>query len=249
MPATPQSPKWKDGARDITWPYSLRTKGGAAETGSDEPEGPEHREGPLAQCGASGPEAQTVAPRPGQPDQCHLHGCEVCHQTSQQAPLHPPKEPKALLGAASPELGVAQPAPHSGPWLGEGCGCRCRSPALSPVRGAGEGGLPCPSAWPHGMRGRRCGSPTTFSLSCPLTSCLVHGGPRLTGPDTHPAEEPGTLPSLLLKDVPSFLETLVHVLCFQSTSRQECIFPPFDVQANPSPGVPPPPLCERLGPC
>lgn len=46
---------------------------------------------------------------------------------------------------------------------------------------------------------------------------------------------------LLIKDVLSFLETLVYELSFQYSSRQECMFPLFEVKVIPLPWHSPPP--------
>ncbi|XP_014392188.1 PREDICTED: N-terminal EF-hand calcium-binding protein 2 isoform X5 [Myotis brandtii] len=75
-------------------------------------------------------------------------------------------------------------------------------------------------------------------------SCLVHGGPRLTCSPT-PCGRAWHPPSLLIKVAPSFLETLVYERSFPYTSKQECIFPLFEVKANPLP--PHPHIPHRTG--
>lgn len=98
---------------------------------------------------------------------------------------------------------------------------------------AGAALLPFTAA-PMGHGGGATGpqQPSLLNVSLlPLTSCLVHGGPRLTCSPT-PCGRAWHPPSLLIKVAPSFLETLVYERSFPYTSKQECIFPLFEVKAN-----------------
>lgn len=90
----------------------------------------------------------------------------------------------------------------------------------------------------HGEVATGSQQPSLLNVSLlPLTSCLVHGGPRLTCAPT-PCGRAWHLPSLLIKVAPSFLETLVYERSFPYTSKQECMFPLFEVKANPLPRHP-----------
>lgn len=148
----------------------------------------------------------------------------------------PRHEPPKGQGRPHPPSQPSPPSTQSGPG---GRRDVLAAAALLPFTAAPMG---------HGEGATGSQQPSLLNVSLlPLASCLVHGGPRLScspapcGRAWHP-------PSLLTKAAPSFLETLVYELSFPCTSKQECIFPLFEVKANPLPTSPTAPASSGLTP-